>query len=74
MTGVVNTLLQRQYRNIYLKKNKNKKNHKKNLKNWYYLGNFSILDGNSVEKMRQFRYTWHLLLINPKINDPSSNI
>lgn len=43
-------------------------------KNWYYLGNFSILDGNPVEKMRQFLYTWHLLLINPKINDPSSNI
>ena len=78
MTGVVNTLLQRKYRNIYLKKIKKKKNRKRTLsntqKNWYYLGNFSILDGNSAEKMRQFLYTWHLLLINPKINDPSSNI
>ena len=78
MAGVVNTLLQRKYRNIYLKKIKKKKNRKRTLsntqKNWYYLGNFSILDGNSAEKMRQFLYTWHLLLINPKINDPSSNI
>ena len=59
-------------------KNFKKKNRKRTLsntqKNWYYLGNFSILDGNSAEKMRQFLYTWHLLLINPKINDPSSNI
>ena len=79
MTGVVNTLLQRQYRNIYLKKKKKtqkpiKRTLSNTQKNWYYLGNFSILDGNPVEKMRQFLYTWHLLLINPKINDPSSNI